>query len=57
MMKYKLTMVSITARGKRLTKFVRLPVESGGRVRLPMSAVNKMLDELKVPNGGTFSVG
>jgi hypothetical protein len=56
-MKYKLTMVSISACGKRLTKFVRLPVESDGRVRLPMSVANKMLDALKVPNGGTYSVG
>jgi hypothetical protein len=53
----KLTMVSISAHGKRITRFLQLPADVNGRAHLPGSMLNRMLDELGCRRGDTFSVG
>lgn len=53
----KLTMVSVSARGRRITRFCRLPTNSQGRAVLPADLLDKFLDELGCCQGQTYSVG
>jgi hypothetical protein len=56
-MKYKLTMVSVASRGKRITRFLKLPYDAQGRATLPEKILSRMLDELGAFPGGTYTVG
>jgi hypothetical protein len=53
----KLTAVSIIGNGKKVVRFMMLDVDVYHRATLPQSILNKLLDELGVRVGDTFTVG
>jgi len=52
----KLTAVTITYEGKKCQEFILCRHEAG-RAILSQERLNKMLDKMKVPRGGTYTVG
>lgn len=52
----KLTLINVYHEGKKHQEFIMCKYEEG-RAVLSMDRLNKILDKLKVPRGGTYSVG
>ncbi len=53
----KLTLVPVSFRGKTLSIFVNLPVNTAGKAVCPMHIIDDMLRSLGCGVGQTFSIG
>lgn len=54
----KLTMVSVTVRGRRITRFVMATINEQGKARVPASYVTELAGRLGCSSrGDTFTIG
>ncbi len=54
----KLTLVSVSRKGKLYSFFVRLPIYADGKTVMPKEQLDKIAgDKLKCPDHGTYTVG
>ena len=53
----KLTLVSFGKDGKKLSRFMYLPLNKCGKPVLPASKIQKIYDELGIHPGDTISIG